>query len=215
VPSETTYGSITSGDLPDRYHRDIGSQSGIYFLRLDGATGAHTPPTLIDDPRGRGGLQRFPDISVDQGSMHAIWWDSRNDPCYSPQRPLGNCADRSTVPSLDAFGASGSAATLAWGPSVRLSAVSSNPNWEQFSGREVPFGGDYLYVSSVGDFSYGTWTDWRDVVPGPDPRESGDADADGADVMQCRATNPDGSVGSDTCPWAGGLDQNIYGGVTP
>ena len=88
-------------------------------------------------------------------------------------------------------------------------------NWEQFSGRSVPFGGDYLYVSSVGAFSYGVWTDWRNVVAGTDPREGGDSDADGADVKQCRAQNPDGSFGPDTCPFAGGLDQNIYGDYTP
>jgi hypothetical protein len=215
VASGTTYGSITSADLPDKYHQNVGSQSGIYFFRLDGAAGAHTTPVLIDDPRGRGGLQRFPDISVDAGSMHAIWWDSRNDPCYSPQRPLGNCADRSTVPSLDAFAASGSTATLAWSPATQLSTVTSNPNWEQFGGRTVPFGGDYLYISSVGAFSYGVWTDWRDVVAGTDPREGGDGDHDGADVKQCRAQNPDGSFGPDTCPFAGGLDQNIYGDITP
>lgn len=215
VPSGTTYGSITSEDLPDKYHQNVGSQSGIYFFRLDGATGAHTTPVLIDDPRGRGGLQRFPDISVDGGSMHAIWWDSLNDACYSPQRPLGNCANRSTVPSVDAFAASGSTATLAWSPATRLSSATSNPNWEQFSGRTSPFGGDYLYISSVGAFSYGLWTDWRDVVAGTDPREAGDSDLDGADVKQCRAQNPDGSFGSDTCPYTGGLDQNIYGDVTP
>jgi hypothetical protein len=215
VPSGTTYGSVTSEDLPAKYHQNIGSQSGIYFFRLDGATGTHTAPVLIDDPRGRGGLQRFPDLSVDGGSMHAIWWDSRNDPCYSPQRPLGNCADRSTVPSLDAFGASGSTTTLSWSPGTRLSNVSSNPNWEQFGGRTVPFGGDYIYISSAGAFSYGVWTDWRDVVPGSDPREGGDSDEDGADVFQCRAQNPDGSFGPDTCPFLGGLDQNIYGDTTP
>ena len=119
------------------------------------------------------------------------------------------------MPSLDAFAASGSAATLAWSPATRLSTVTSNPNWEQFSGRTVPFGGDYLYISSVGAFSYGLWTDWRDVVAGTDPREGGDSDHDGADVKQCRAQNPDGSFGPDTCPFAGGLDQNIYGDVTP
>jgi hypothetical protein len=213
VPSGTTYGSITSEDLPDKYHQNVGSQSGIYFFRLDGATGVHTPPQLID-PQATG-LQRFPDISVDAGSMHAIWWDSRNDPCYDPARPLGNCSDKKTVASLDAFAASGSAATLVWSPSVRLSPVASNPNYEQFSGRTVPFGGDYLYISSVGAFSYGVWTDWRDVVPGLDPREGGDNDADSADVRQCRVQNPDGSFGADTCPWAGGLDQNIYGSTTP
>jgi hypothetical protein len=215
VPTGTTYGSITSEDLPAKYHQDIGSQSGIYFFRLNGVTGAHTAPVLIDDPTGHGGLQRFPDISVDAGSMHAIWWDSRNDPCYSPARPLGNCPDKSTVPSLDAFAASGDAGSLTWNPSVRLSDVSSNPNWEQFGGRTVPFGGDYIYISSVAAFSYGTWTDWRDVAPGADPREGGDNDNDAADVFQCRAQNPDGSFGPDTCPWAGGLDQNIYGDVTP
>jgi hypothetical protein len=215
VPSGTTYGSIVSEDLPVKYHQNVGSQSGIYFFRLDGATGDHTTPVLIDDPRAHGGLQRFPDISVDAGSMHAIWWDSRNDPCYDPRRPLGNCAGGLTVPSLDAFAASGSTTTLSWSAATRLSTVTSNPNWEQFGGRAFPFGGDYLYISSVGLFSYGVWTDWRDVVAGSDPREDGDNDADGADVMQCRTQNPDGSFGPDTCPWAGGLDQNIYGGTTP
>src|SRR5436305_8211979 len=100
VPSGTTYGSIVSEDLPDKYHQNVGSQSGIYFLRLDGATGAHTTPVLID-PQATG-LQRFPDISVDAGSMHAIWWDSRLDPSYSPKRPIGNCANKSTVAPLDA-----------------------------------------------------------------------------------------------------------------
>jgi hypothetical protein len=215
VPSATTYGSITSEDLPAQYHQSVGSQSGIYFFRLDGATGAHTAPVLIDDPRAHGGLQRFPDISVDAGLMHALWWDSRSDPCYDPRRPLGNCADRSTVPSLDAFASAGSTATLSWSPATRLSTVSSNPNWEQYGGRTFPFGGDYLYISSVGPFSYGVWTDWRDVVAGADPREDGDNDNDGADVKQCRTQNPDGSWGRDTCPWAGGLDANIYGNVTP
>ncbi len=145
--------------------------------------------------------------------MHAIWWDSRNDPCYSPQRPLGNCADLTTTESLDAYGAAGDASSLTWSPSERLSDTSSNPNWEQFAGRTVPFGGDYLYISSVGAFSFGTWTDWRNVIPGTDPREG--AENDGADVHQCRAQNPDGSWGRDTCPWEGGLDQNIYGALTP
>jgi hypothetical protein len=215
VASGTTYGSVVSEDLPVQFHKAVGSQSGIYFFRVDGATGAHGAPTLINDPQAGGGLQRFPDISVDAGVMHALWWDSRNDPCYSPTRPLGNCADKSTVPSLDVFGTIGSAGSLTWAPATRLSDVSSNPNYEQFGGRTVPFGGDYLYLSSVGTFAYGTWTDWRDVVPGLDPREGGDNDNDNADVHQCRAALPTGGFGADTCPWDGGLDQNIYGNVTP
>jgi hypothetical protein len=215
VPSGTTYGSVVSEDLPTGFHRNVGSVSGIYFLRLDGATGAHTSPVLLDDPRGHRGLQRFPDISVDAGSAHVLWWGSRNDPCFDPRRPVGNCADRSTVPALDVFATQASTATLAWSPAVRVSDVTSNPNYEQYGGRAFPFDGDYLYISSVGAFSYGVWTDWRNVVAGGDPREAGDSDADNADVMQCRVQNPDGSWGPDTCPYAGGLDQNIYGDTTP
>jgi DNA-binding NarL/FixJ family response regulator len=70
-------------------------------------------------------------------------------------------------------------------------------------------------ISSVGLFSYGVWTDWHDVVAGPDPREGGDSDMDNADVLQCRTQNPDGSFSADMCPWAGGLDSNIYGSTTP
>ena len=215
VPSGTTYGSITSEDLPAAYHQNVGSISGIYFLRLDGRTGAHTAPVLVDDPRAHGGLQRFPDISVDAGLAHILWWDSRNDACFDPRRPVGNCANRSTVPALDVFATQAPTSSLAWTAATRISDVTSNPNYEQYSGRSVPFGGDYLYVSSVGAFSYGTWTDWRNVVPGADPREGGDSDADAADVMQCRTQNADGSFGADTCPFAGGLDQNIYGDTTP
>src|SRR5438874_276605 len=53
VASGTTYGSIVSEDLPDKYHQNVGSQSGIYFFQLDAATGAHTAPTRID-PQANG-----------------------------------------------------------------------------------------------------------------------------------------------------------------
>ena len=215
VDSGTTFGTVSSEDLPVEHKVNKGSQSGIYFIRLNGATGDHTAPSLIDDRTGQSGNQIFPDISVDQGSMHVIWSDSRNDSCFDPRRPIGNCADRSTVSALDAFASSASTSNLDWSDAVRLSEVTSNPNYEQFGGRTVPFGGDYLYISSVGDFSFGTWTDWRNVVAGEDPREGGDDDADNADVHQCRDALPDGGFSSDHCPWEGGLDQNIYGAVTP
>jgi hypothetical protein len=215
VDSGTTFGTVSSEDLPVEHKIYKGSQSGIYLIRLDGATGTHSDPMLVDDRTGQTGNQIFPDISVDQGSVHVIWWDSRNDSCFDPRRPIGNCADGSTVPALDAFASSASTADLAFGDAVRLSSETSNPNFEQFSGRTVPFGGDYLYVSSVGGFAYGAWTDWRDVVAGDDPREGGDGDSDGADVRQCREARPDGSFSSDKCPWEGGLDQNIYGAAMP
>ena len=88
----------------------------------------------------------------------------------------------------------------------------SNPNFEQFSDRTVPFAGDYLWVTSVGSFAYGAWTDWRNTLPGTDPREP--AAADSADVKQCRTFNSaTGLWTSDQCPHNGGIDQDIYGAV--
>jgi len=35
------------------------------------------------------------------------------------------------------------------------------------------------------------------------------------DVFQCRTQGVDGSFTGDSCPRAGGLDQNIYGDLAP
>jgi hypothetical protein len=210
APTGSTYGTIESG---------IGSQAAIYLLRVNGATGGKRPPKLIDNEAI--GHQIFPDISADnptaasRGTIHTIWWDSRNDECYSVTRPIGNCEDRSTVPSLDSWGAVSTDFGAHWA-STRISDVTTNPNYEQFSDRTVPFAGDYLYVSSVDDFSYGVWTDWRNTVQGTDPREAGEEDEDSttADVIQCRVFE-DGAWSGDRCPRVGGIDQNIYGDKTP
>lgn len=102
-----------------------------------------------------------------------------------------------------------------WTDFTRASAVSSNPNYEQFGGRTGPFAGDYLRVTSLGRFAFGVWTDWRNTVPGTDLREGTSEDDDGADVLQCRTRLASGAITGDTCPRAGGLDQNIYGALTP
>jgi hypothetical protein len=211
TPTGTTYYTTTPGN---------GGQAAIFFTRLNGATGQKTTPAIIDNQAL--GHQVFPDVSADnpssasRGTVHTIWWDSRLDPCYSPARPIGNCANRTTTNSLDTWGAVshdfGNAGSWA---STRISDVTSNPNYEQFDNRAVPFAGDYLYVSSLNDFSFGVWTDWRNTVQGTDPREiPEDEDAGSADVLQCRVFQ-NGAWSGDLCPRNGGLDQNIYGDLTP
>jgi hypothetical protein len=212
APTGTTYG--TDG-------RGVGGQAATFFIRFDGATGAHTAPAVIDN-QGTG-HQVFPDISADGGVLHAIWWDSRNDRCYSVTRPIGNCADRTTVPSLDVYGATSANAGTTWTGKTRISDVTSNPNYEQFDNRAVPFAGDYLWVTSLGSFAYTTWTDWRNTVQGTDPREeTEDADQTSSDVHQCRTLNtvqtkkgPVSFWSGDLCPHDGGIDQNIYGDLAP
>ena len=214
VSTGTTYGNDGVGHA---------GQTQIYFLRYDGATGQIDIAPKLVDPQAKGD-QLFSDVAIEGGALHFVWWDSRNDSCYDVTRPIGNCADRSTVPSLDAYGARSTDRGVTITGQDRQSTATSNPNYEQFDDRQVPFAGDYLWVTALGDFAYSTWTDWRDTVQGTDPRETPeDADNATSDVVQCRdiltTTGKKGATiaawSSDRCPHAGGLDQNIYGAATP
>lgn len=204
ISTGTSYGSISPG---------MGSQSAIYFIRFDGATGVGTVPALVDNQAI--GHQFFPDISADHGILHVVWWDSRNDPAYSPMRPIGNDMSAVTHPSLDVRKATSTNGGNGWTLTpMNLNAVRSNPNYEQFDNRAVPFAGDYLWITSVGSAAFAAWTDWRDTVAGTDPREPNAIDQ--ADVKQCRTfTASTKTWSTDMCPHAGGLDQNIYGAPAP
>jgi hypothetical protein len=213
APTGTSYGTVSPG---------VGGQAATFFVRYDGASGARTAPVVVDNQAA--GHQVFPDISADGGILHAIWWDSRLDRCYSVTRPIGNCADRTTTQSVDVFGARSTDRGTTWTSKSRITDFTSNPNYEQFDNRAVPFAGDYLWVTSLGDYAYSVWTDWRNTVQGADPREAPeDEDATTADVLQCRVVlhstdkkgNTTSSWSGDRCPHAGGIDQNIYGDTTP
>ena len=192
-------------------------QGAIFITKSTNGGGSWSTPTLLAPTAV--GHQLFPDINADGGTLFAVWHDSRNDPGYSVQNPPGDATakdaqgfHRATL-GLDTYGASSTNAGATWS-TVRLSTQSQMPNYEMFGDRQVPFHGDYNYVSSVGGFAYGTWTDTRQVRPGDDPRYLGGV---GFDVWQCRTQNPDDlSWGPDTCPNAGGLDQDIFGAsMTP
>ena len=203
VASGTSYGSIAPG---------IASQSGAYFVRYDGVSGAATAPIRIDaQPLGH---QVFPAISADGGVLHALWWDSRNDPNYSPTRPVGNDALGNVGSSLEVFAAKSTDGGNTWTTGVPITDTSTSPNYEQFSNRAAPFAGDYLWITSRGDFAFGAWTDWRNTVAGADPRE-GTKSTEGADVKQCRSFDSVTGWSGDQCPHDGGLDQNIYGSAAP
>jgi hypothetical protein len=200
VPTGTTYGATEVG---------VGGQSAAYAIRFNPLTGAKSG--LVRIAPEATGHQLFADVVADSGAVHVMWWDSRNDRCYSPARPVGNCADGTLVPSLDVFGTTLNRTTLAPAAITRVTDVTSNPNWDQFAGRTVPFAGDYLWIDSAAGLTFSTWTDYRNTVPGNDPRT---ADTRG-DVQQCRTPRQDGTFTGDTCPRAGGLDQNIYGDRSP
>ena len=72
-----------------------------------------------------------------------------------------------------------------------MSSVGHQPQYEMFGNRDIPFHGDYNWISLAESndpdhplLAYMTWTDNRDVVPGTDPRED---EQDGKASMCCDA----------------------------
>lgn len=221
TPTGTTYGTIDPG---------VGSQGQLYFTRRR-ADGDWTAPTRVTPAQAKG-HQILPDIDANSGRLHLVWQDSRADTASGPpSTPSGG--DFRTVPianrwvadnppgsvsvgtgtGLESFYATSGNRGATWSQQAASSA-GQMPQYEQFGNRDVPFFGDYNYISAAGDTVLMDWTDQRDPAeakPGTDPRYTNGDGTDGFDVLQCRPpTNP---FAADTCANAGGLDQNIFGYV--
>jgi hypothetical protein len=203
--------TVTSSDSSYFSAGFAGGQVGQSFAYVSRSTDngqTWSAPTKVSDPSA--GHAFFPDGDAFQGVLAVVWQDSRNDPAYSVQRPVGNtAAATSSGGALDTFVAVSTNGT-SFGPAIQVSTVSQEPQFEMFSSASVPFLGDYNWIQLVdaGDrlFGYMTWTDNRDVVPGTDPRE---ATQDGFDVESGWVMQPDGTFTRQFN--LGGYDQNIYG----
>jgi hypothetical protein len=164
------------------------------------------------------GHQWFPDIASADGVLSVIFYDSRSDPAYDPDRPPGNTADgMNSGDVVQAFVAQSSDGGGTWSEQV-VSTAGSNFGWKTHGSQRVGFWGDYLYVSAVPGAVHVTWTDSRDLVPGDDPRDgavengfSGFLDNcvyEPNDINAPAYTSP---TVDDPCLSQGALDQNIYG----
>jgi hypothetical protein len=199
-----------TADNGDTYRPD-GQGEIVVAKSTDGGA---TWPSIIEVDDQSSGHQWWPNIEYNKGTdtLAVIYYDSREDASYSVNRPPGNTAGGTSicgVPAsmscnvLNTFVATSSDG-LSWS-ATKVSSVGHQPEYEMFGGRDVPFHGDYNWVDAMGSTFFAVWADNRDVVPGTDIRE---AVQDGFDVFQCRTS----ATAPDTCPNAGGLDQNIYGG---
>jgi hypothetical protein len=181
-----------------------------YTVSSDGGATWSSPTLLAPSATGH---QFFPFITASAGRVSAIWYDSRGDPTYSPTRPPCNSASGQTSACLNVRYAESTDGGTSWGSSIQVNDTPTNPNYEQFGGRRVPFFGDYITVAAQGNTVGATWTDQRDTVAASDP--SGDQDA--ADVAGDPETGGTCTSALTTCFDAtGGLDQNIYSAnITP
>jgi hypothetical protein len=187
-----------------------------YVVSSDGGSSWSTPKLLAP---ARTGHQFFPWVTAANGVVSAGWEDSRGDPNYSPTRAPCNSATGATSACLNVRYAQSTDGGKTWGASIRVTNKPTNPNYEQFGGRLVPFFGDYITVAAAPRTATQSeaigvvWTDQRNTVGADDPA----GDNDGADVAGDPETGGACTSSLDTCfDHTGGLDQNIYAAaITP
>lgn len=95
--------------------------------------------------------QFFPAMSVSNGSIHIVFYDSRND-------PHGQLLDVYYAQSIDGG--------LSFQANLRITEVSFDPNIVPRTvqpGAAFPFIGDYIYISSTATEAHVIWTDNRNA----------------------------------------------------
>jgi hypothetical protein len=147
--------------------------------------------------------------------VSAIWYDSQGDPDYAPTNAPCNSAAGQTSACLNVRYAESTDGGVTWQSSVQVTDTPTNPNYEQFGGRHVPFFGDYITVAAQGDTIGAVWTDQRNTATAADPKPTGDVD--NADVAGDPETGGSCTSSLSRCfDGTGGLDQNIYSAtITP
>jgi hypothetical protein len=178
-----------------------------FMFSTNGGASWSTPGLLAPSATGH---QFFPWLTASGGRVNAIWYDSQGDPNYSASRAPCNTAAGGTTACLNVRYAESSDGGKTWSTSIQVTDAPTNPNYEQFGGRLVPFFGDYITVAAQGDTIGAVWTDQRNTVGAADPS----GDNDGADVAGDPETGGTCTSSLNACfDGTGGLDQNIYSAV--
>ncbi len=200
-PTITTNGT----DVDMAFQVKLASGQGqIQFTRGSTGGSSWSTPTAIEAQAT--GHQFFPWINASTGRINAVYYDSSGDPNYSPLRAPCNSATGAGSKCLNVRYSESSDGGTTW-THTQLTDGPMNPNYEQFGGRLIPFFGDYIMVSAVGNAIGAVWTDTRNVVGALDPT----GDNDGDDVAGDPETGGTCKVSTSTCfDGTGGLDQNIY-----
>ncbi len=191
--------------------RQSSGQGQIEYLYSTNAGSSWSTPALLSPSSD--GHQFYPFLGATGGRVDAIFYDSRGDADYAPTRPPCNSATGHTSACLNVRYAESTDGGKTWSSSVQVTDTATNPNYEQFSGRRVPFFGDYITVAEQGSTVGAVWTDQRDTVAASDTS----ADNDGADVAGDPETGGTCTSSFTACfDGTGGLDQNIYSAaITP
>jgi hypothetical protein len=131
------------------------SQTDVFVSHsLNGGVTWSAPVRVNDDPPGNPHDQFFPWIAVDtDGTVRVIWGDDRLDLA----NPGGKFYDIFMATSTD-YGAT-------FGPNIRVTSESSNPDLDGFDGTFI---GDYFGLSASGVAVWADTRNWnQDIFGGP------------------------------------------------
>ena len=198
---------VWAGRLPS-------GQSKVWSRTLDGGTWSDAA-TIDTEATGH---QWMPDVASADETITVVFYDSRADDAYAPNRPPGNTATgNNSGDVVHTWKATSTDGGDTWSESP-ITSVGSNFGWMTHGSRRVGFWGDYIYVSAVEGAVHAVWTDSRDLRAGPDEREG--ANPKGFSVFQSACDYEPNDIDApsytsptidDPCLDEGGLDQNIYG----
>jgi hypothetical protein len=146
-------------------------------------------------PHSLAGHQLMPSLAAAGGRLSVIWYDSRSEPSFNPNGPVsGQCPAGATTgrgcTGMDVFYAqasTGAAGPLAFGPELRLTEQSFNPNLLGSIRAITPFIGDYVSVAANATTAYAVWGDNRDINPSANAQEDGDPATNPASLINVRS----------------------------
>jgi hypothetical protein len=124
-------------------------------------------------PHAPFGHQIFPFLAAAGGKLSIAWYDSRSEPSFNPNGPVtGQCPAGATTGAgctgMDVFYAqarSTAPGPLAFGPALRVTSQSFNPNLFATIKAISPFIGDYIAMAATPTTAFIVWTDNRDINP--------------------------------------------------
>jgi hypothetical protein len=141
------------------------------------------------------GHQIFPFVAAEGGTLSIAWFDSRSEPAFNADGPVtGQCPSGATTgvgcTGMDVYYAqanTGAAGALTFGPELRVTSQSFNPNLYGSIKAISPFIGDYISVAAKTNNAYIVWTDNRDINPTANAAEDASAATDPPALINARS----------------------------
>jgi len=167
-----------------------GADVKISRSKTDGATW-ESPVS----PHPRFGHQIFPFLAAAGGRLSAAWFDSRSEPSFTPNGPVsGQCppgaTDGTGCTGMDVFYNQADTARpgpLSFGPELRVTSQSLNPNLFGTIKAIRPFIGDYISLAANATTAFVVWTDNRNINPTLNAQEDTDVTTDPPSLVNARS----------------------------